>query len=153
MKTLLEKQITLTPEDEKTNVIVPFETDEAYKKLFISYSYFPKLLEDREKAEKLIEENLIRDAGDDAEKYSDYEKFMPLKNLITLSLDSQSDYRGAAHRQDSEQRHEIGPDFASPGFIKGEIGKGKWQLVLNVHAVVTDEVSCFLKVEAEEECV
>ena len=70
MKTLLEKQIKLTPEDEKTNVIVPFETDKAYKKLFISYSYCPKLLEDREKAEKLIEENLIRDAGDDAEKYS-----------------------------------------------------------------------------------
>lgn len=153
MKTILEKQLKLTPGNEKTNVVVPFKLEENYKKLFISYSYAPKLLEDREKAEKLIEENLIRDAGDDAAQYSDYEKFMPLKNLITLSLDSDSDYRGAAHRQDSEQHHEIGVDFASPGFIRGKIKKGKWRLVLNVHAVVTDEVSCFIKVEAEEECV
>ena len=153
MKTLFEKQLKLTPGDEKTNVVVPFKLEENYKRLFISYSYAPKLLEDREKAEKLIEENLIRDAGDDAVQYSDYEKFMPLKNLITLSLNSDSDYRGAAHRQDSEQHHEIGVDFASPGFIRGEISRGKWRLVLNVHAVVTDEVSCFIKVEAEEECV
>ena len=153
MITLLEKQIKLTPANEKTNIIVPFEVNGAFRKLFIGYSYSPKLLTDRERAQILIEENLIRDADDDAQYYTDREKFMPLKNLITLSLDSPEGYRGAAHRQDDEQHHEIGPDSASPGFIRGSIGKGGWRLVLNVHAVVTDEVNCRIKIEAEEDCV
>lgn len=153
MKTLLEKQIKLTPNDEKTNVFLPFEVKGSFEKLFIEYSYSPKLLEDEGKALALIEENLIRDAGEDIENYTDRKKYMPLKNLITLSLDSGDTYKGAAHRQDSEQRHEIGPGFASPGFIRGKIDEGRWCLVLNVHAIVTDEVSCVIKIEAEEACV
>lgn len=149
MKIIKETEIILRPEDEKSHRFIPFTIDGDCKKLYITYSYSPKELTDKERAYTLIEENLLRDAGDDAGEYEDYEKFMPLKNLVTLSLSSPSSYRGAAHRQPNEQYHEIGEDFASPGFIKGEIEKGQWCLSLDAHAVVTDKVICRIRIEAE----
>lgn len=150
MKLIAEREICLTPEDEKTSKKIPFVLEGKTKKLIINYSYSPKELDDKEKAEELIKQNLLRDAGDDAAEYTDYEEFMPLKNLVTLSLESPSGYVGAAHRQASSQHHEIGPDFASPGFIKNEVQQGQWNLFLDIHAIVTQSCSCKLKIEAEE---
>ena len=76
------------------------------------------------------------------------EKFMPLLNLVTLSLDDSRSYRGAAHRQAAFQEHIISEKSASPGFIKGKIEKGQWQIVLNVHALVTEKCVCEIKIEA-----
>ena len=151
MKLIKQKVVHLTPDDEKGNYRIPFTVDEKYKKLFITYSYYPKILEDEEKSRELIKENLIRDAGEDADKYTDYSEFMPLKNLITPTLESPEGIVGAAHRHGNEQYHEIGKEFASVGFEKCEIIEGQWCLVLNIHAVVTDSVRCEIRIEAEEE--
>lgn len=152
---LKEATAHLSPEDEKTNRYIPFTVPEGVKKLFITYSYSPKILENKEKSYELIRENILRDAPEDIDLYPDYEKFMPLKNLVTLSLScdspdgSKSIFRGAAHRQADRQYHEIGEDFASPGFVKGKINPGNWTLCLNVHALVTDLCSCEIKIEGE----
>lgn len=151
MKLIKETETFLTYDDEKSSLRIPFTIKNGCKKLFITYSYSPKILEDEEMSRKLIKENLIRDAGDDAGEYTDYSEFMPLKNLITLSLESPLEIVGAAHRQANEQYHEIGEDFASPGFVKCQITEGQWCLVLNVHAIVTDSVRCKIKIEAEED--
>lgn len=151
MNLLIEKELILRESDSKTSIAVPFSVPENAEKLFITYSYSPKLLESEEKAKRLIEENILRDAPEDVEAYTDYGKFMPLKNLVTLSLDSPLGYIGAAHRQDSEQKHEIGVNFASPGFVRSRIVEGEWSLSLDVHAIVTDKVVCKLKIEVEEE--
>lgn len=146
---LKETQTCLRPEDEKSTRYIPFVVPEGAVKLFITYSYAPKILEDKEKSYELIKENILRDAGDDFCKYTDYEEFMPLKNLITLALDSPEGYRGAAHRQADSQYHEIGEDFASVGFLKSKIIAGQWSLILHVHALVTDICTCNIKIEAE----
>lgn len=146
-----QEEITFLQTEEKTTKSISFQVPLNTKKLFITFSYCPKILEDEEKAFKLIRENLVRDAGDDADEYKDYSEFMPLKNLITLSLKSPTAFRGAAHRQAENQFHEIGCDFASYGFLKGEIENGRWQLFLHAHAVVTEKCECKIKVEAEEE--
>ncbi len=151
MKLLIEKELTLKDSDTKTSIDVSFDVPENTKKLFIAYSYSPKILVNEEKSKRLIKENILRDAPEDADAYTDYGKFMPLKNLITLSLNSPEGYVGAAHRQDSEQQHEIGEAFASPGFIKCKPVNGEWNLSLDIHAIVTDKVICKVKIEAEEE--
>jgi len=151
MKLLVERELTIRDSDTKTSIAIPFTVPENIKKLFITYSYSPKILEDEEKAKRLIKENILRDAPEDADAYTDYGRFMPLKNLITLSLNSPEAYVGAAHRQDSEQCHEIGENFASSGFVKCRITKGEWSLSLDVHAVVTGKALCKVKIEAEEE--
>ena len=147
---LKEKQICLCPKDEKSERIIPFDVPEGVCRLFITYSYAPKILEDKEKSYELIKENLVRDAGEDWDKYTDYEEFMPLKNLVTLALCSaDGSYRGAAHRQADNQHHEISEEFASPGFVKSKILAGQWSLRLHVHALVTDECICNVKIEGE----
>lgn len=119
------------PEQDKTNIPLEFTVPEGIDKMIIDYEYSPKMLEDREKAEALLKESIEKYLGD--EYKAEPRDFFPVKNLITLSLDGNGVYRGAAHRQADKQHHEISREFASPGLIKGEIHAGKWQVVLNVH--------------------
>ncbi len=146
---LKQTQTHLRPDDEKSTRYIPFLVPDGVTKLIINYSYSPKILEDKEKSFELIKENLIRDAGEEWTEYTDYEEFMPLKNLVTLSLYSPEGFRGAAHRQADEQYHEISEDFASVGFLKGKISAGEWKLCLNVHALVTENCTCNVKIEGE----
>ncbi len=148
---LKETETYLRPDDSKSNRYIPFSVPEGMGKLCITYSYSPKTLEDKEKSYELIRENILRDAPEDFDLYTDYEEFLPLKNLVTLSLNSPEGFRGAAHRHDENQYHEIGEHFASPGFLKGEITAGQWSLCLNVHALVTDCCTCVIKIEGEAE--
>ncbi len=152
MKALLEKEILLTPENEKTNILLPFTVEEESEKLKITYSYSPKELGDCERARELIEKNLANDTHGDRHLYPDYKEFLPLKNLVTLSLDSTSRYMGAAHRQDKDQCHIISEGFSSVGFLRSKIEKGQWTLQLNVHALVTENCTCRVKIEAGGDC-
>ena len=145
---LLQKEFKVYYKDEKTNISFPFLIDEDAKSLKISFSYDPKILEDDERANMLIENNINKDAGEFAHEYSDWDEFKPLKNLITVSVDDPDTYRGCAHRQDKDQIHIIREDFASRGFHKGAIHKGQWNVVLNLHGIVTEKVNCKLSVEA-----
>ena len=145
---LLEKEFQVFPENEKTNIGFAFDVPENTKSLKITFSYDPKILEDDDRANILIENNIKKDAGEFACEYSDWDEFKPLKNLITVSVDDPDTYRGCAHRQDKDQVHIIREDFASRGFHKGKIQGGKWQVVLNLHGIVTEVVNCRLMVEA-----
>ncbi len=73
------------------------------EKLVIDYAYSPKTLVDEEKATELLEKSIknILERNIKAEP----KDFMPVKNLITLSLDENGNYRGAAHRQADRQHH------------------------------------------------
>lgn len=145
---LLEKEFSVYPENEKTNMSLPFAVGEGVKSLKFTFSYSPKVLTDRERARLLIERNIEKDAGEYAGEYPSWEEFLPLKNLITLSVDDPTAYRGCAHRQAECMEHIISDSFASPGFNKGAIQAGQWQAVLNLHGVVTEKIDCHLKIEA-----
>lgn len=145
---LLSEEFQVTPENEKTNISFPFTVPEGTASLKITFSYDPKVLEDDERARMLIENNIKKDAGEYADEYPDWREFLPLKNLITVSLDDTKGYRGCAHRQDKDQIHIIREDYASRGFHKGRPEVGQWKAVLNLHGIVTERVNCRLKVEA-----
>lgn len=142
---LLEKIGRITPKQDKTNIPIEFSVEKGTEKFVIEYLYFPKKCSDGDAREMLvnsIEKYLGKDCG------AVPEDFMPVNNLITLSLDGNGVYRGAAHRQANEQRHEIGEDYASPGFLKGKIDAGSWQVVLNVHCCACP-VSYKIKITGE----
>ena len=128
---IFEKTGKVTPEQDKTNVVLKFNVPNGIEKLIIDYEYSPKLFEDETAAIKMLEESIDKYLGD--EYPAKPQDFLPVKNLITLSLDDNGNYRGAAHRQADKQHHEICRDFASVGFMRGEIHSGEWQIVLNVH--------------------
>lgn len=145
---LVNESFTVFPKDEKTNITFPFEVKEEVSALKFTFSYSPKRLEDNLRAKTLIEQCIKKDAGDFFGEYPSWESFLPLKNLITLSVDDTNSYRGCAHRQKEYMEHIISENFASPGFNKGKIIPGTWKAVLNVHGVVTEKIDCILKVEA-----
>ena len=141
---IFEKCGEINPENDKTNIVIPFEVPRGIEKLVIDYSYSPKTEKNREKSLEIIKSCI--------KKYSaegEPEDYLPVKNLITLSLDDSLGYRGAAHRQADSQRHEISADYASNGFIKGKITDGVWRVVLNVHCCVC-KVNYIIKISGEE---
>lgn len=146
MKQILKKQIRVTPADEKTNIAVPFSIESEADELHINFSYSPKILEDGEKANELIHACLVHDTGEFIDEYSDYSEFLPLKNLITISVDSPSGYRGAAHRHNPEQEHILSENINSAGFTAGKITAGDWDVMINIHAVVTDYCDISLEI-------
>ena len=135
----------IIPDNDKTNLIHRFDVPGNVKSLTIKYSYFPKTLENREKAVSLVRSCFEKYDEQLVGKPADY---LPVKNLITLSIDENGKYRGCAHRQDNEQVHILSRDSASPGFIKGEINEGEWDIVLNVHSISCD-VEYTITVEGE----
>ena len=117
---LLNKTGKITLADNKTNIVLPFEIKDDFKSLKINFEYSPKTLEDKAKEIKIAEDCL--------EKYGEVqegniENYLPIKNLVTVSLDSSREYLGAAHRQSNKQEHIISPAFSSAGFFKTDIAK------------------------------
>ena len=137
----------ITTDNDKTNLIHRFDVPENIKSLKIKYSYSPKTVENREKAVALVRSCFEKYDETIVGKPADY---LPIKNLITLSVDENGRYRGAAHRQDDVQTHIISDDFASPGFTKGPISSGEWDIMLNVHFIGCD-VEYTINVEGEVE--
>lgn len=128
---IFEKHGSVLPEQDKTNIRLEFTVPKGITKLIIDYEYSPKTLDDETKATDLLNKSIEKYLGN--QYNAEPSDFMPIKNLITLSLDENGKYRGAAHRQADKQHHEISRDFASVGFEKGEITSGEWTLMLNVH--------------------
>lgn len=135
----------ITVDNDKTNLIHRFDVPSGVKVMTVKYSYSPKTLENRERAVSIVK--------DCFEKYDETligkpAEYLPVKNLVTISIDENGNYRGAAHRQANEQTHILSEEKASPGFIKGKINEGEWDIVLNVHSVSCD-VDYNISVEVE----
>lgn len=143
---LLNKSGKITLDENKTNIVLPFEIKDDFKSLKISFEYSPKTLNDKAKEIKIAEACLKEY---DEVQEGNIDTYLPIKNLVTLSLDSSREYLGAAHRQSNKQEHIISPDFSSPGFFKTDIAKGEWTIMLNIHSISCD-VDYNITVEGEE---
>lgn len=144
--TVLTVTNTVTPLESKTNIFHTFQLDEAYKELEIRFSYFPKAHPSREKSLELVKQSMSYYAPQPYEKaYGKAEDYLPIVNLLTVSLEDPKGYRGCAHRHDDKQIHRLTEDCASPGFYKGEIIPGLWRVGVNLHCVITD--SCIYSLE------
>ncbi|WP_410770199.1 hypothetical protein [Fontibacillus sp. BL9] len=143
LKDIIAVEGKLTPLSSKTHITYQFHVEHALSSLEIDFRYSPKPFLDREASQPLILEAI--------ETYSDpawvelhkkqWENFYPLQNLLTLSLDSPTGFRGSAHRHAPEQQHIICPDWSktSPGFIAGDVPSGVWKVTISVHCVVTPD--------------
>ncbi|QQO09138.1 hypothetical protein [Breznakiella homolactica] len=149
MKVLLDNLYPLHRDDSKTNVSVEIPLDRDYGCLEFLCSYTPKVLENEAEAKDLIEAGLERFIPPEyRERYGGWRDYLPVVNLITLSLDHDEIYVGCAHRHNPEQRHIVSADFSSPGFFRHSASAGVWRAVINVHAVVSDETVYHLTVNA-----
>lgn len=148
-KTIIDMQGKLYPAQSATNVAFPFTLDAPMDSLTIEYAYWPKVLSDDDLAKRMLGEGMEHCVEEQDRAQFPIHEFLPLVNLVTLSVDAPDGYRGCAHRHDPEQIHILRAENASPGFDDGEIMAGEWKVVVNVHAVVTDPCNFKLKVTAE----
>ena len=149
MDVLLDNIYTLHPADSKTNVCIDVPVTRDYAWLEMKCSYAPKVLEDEERARKLIEEGIERYVpAEFKDQCGDWREYLPVVSLITISLDYKNRYIGCAHRHHKEQRHVISENFSSPGFFKQAVLAGNWRAVINVHYVANDNVDYHLIINA-----
>jgi hypothetical protein len=153
MKSILEVEGLVTPVSSKTHISYKFYLGQPGGKLWISFVYEPKNLEDRDLAKKMIIESIDKytEADQRERVQSKWESFLPLKNLITVSVDDPEGHRGAGHRHDPEQLLFLSEDAASPGLLRGRILPGMWEVTLSIHAVITNSCRYKLQLHQEEE--
>lgn len=150
---VLDVKGRVTPEYSKTHLQIPFQLDEDCCRLQLKFEYAPKVLEDRERSLDLLEQSfesyLLPEQREPA--ITQAERYLPLKNLITLSLDDPLGYRGACHRHDSIQELTLSAGQASPGLMPGPLPAGDWQVTLSIHCIVTDSCDYRLQIWTEKE--
>ncbi|WP_010277312.1 hypothetical protein [Paenibacillus senegalensis] len=146
---LLEKRGCVTPEDSRTHIRIPFEMTQAGGEITIQFEYGPKVLEDMTRALKLLEQSfdcyVLPAQREKAAKQAN--KYLPLKNLITLSLDDPNVYRGACHRHDAYQQLKLSELRASPGLVIGKLPRGQWTATLSFHCIVTGSCDYRLQID------
>jgi hypothetical protein len=138
--------------DTASNILLPFFVKPGYEGLLFQFSYEPKFLDDEALAVNLLKKSLAKYEGA-LEDQPDFKAYLPLQNLLTLSLFAPDAYLGSAHRQNPCQQHLISESFASYGFQPHPITKGIWKAAVNAHCVITDFCSWKLRIYAlcEEE--
>ena len=151
MKSIVDRQIFLTPEHNKTNVQIPFRVEQDFDALFIRTRYVPKIVADEALARQQIEAGIRRYVPkQDRERYGRWQDYLPVWNFITLSLDFEEEYIGCAHRHSPDQAHIISAAYSSPGFYRHAVLPGLWKCELNCHAVVDETVTYTLQVFGAE---
>lgn len=154
MPILVEAKGTLTPKDSKQQIEYSFNVPKPMDQLIIDFKYTPKELDDKAVAKELIKEALphFLTLEQQQNRMTDayIEGFLPLKNLLTVSIDDPKAFRGSAHRHPNEQHLVISESASSPGFISGPIFQGDWKLVISTHAIVTQECHYSLTISGKE---
>lgn len=135
MTILLEKELRLTPSDNEQLFCFDLCLPEDYDALEITYDYAPKWLSDRAEAQQLIDAGMVRYAIDKRE--IDWESFLPLANMITLSLECEGEFVGAAHRHHPQQRLVLSEQWSTPGLPRRKVCAGNWRVVVCTNAIVS----------------
>ena len=139
MSVILSAKGIITPLSSKSHIAYTFNIDKNIDKLNIDFSYYPKKLEDMKKAKSIIEKSIHEYIEVFGDKFSgSWQNFLPVLNLLTISIDDPYGFRGCSHRHDHIQHLILSEEETSPGFMKSPIVKGLWKVTISVHAVVTD---------------
>lgn len=148
MNVLKEQTFCVVKPDVRRNISVPFFVDRPFSGLVIRMDYAPHRVTDAKLCAEEIESCLRRYLPEEERPRGEIrpEDYDPLFNFITLSLDCGERYVGCAHRHDPALIVRISEREASPGFDPTPIREGPWRVMLHVHAVITDQIRCRLRI-------
>ena len=99
---LFDETRVLNPQADKTNVALSFAVPPGLTALQVEFTYDPPTPPEPVAVEA-VKAALARYARAVVQK--DPYAYLPVYNLVTLSLDDPAGYRGAAHRRATEQCH------------------------------------------------
>ena len=139
----IEKSLALS--DDRTTLVFPFEVPQGIRLLSLHMIYSPVWLEDKVESRRMIQRAMRTYAP--WEPVETWQNYLPLSNLITLSLDDPMGYRGNAHRKAGKQTHTLSAEAASPGFYAGPIHAGTWRACVHIHSQVTKDCGFSLSIQ------
>ncbi|TBL70858.1 hypothetical protein [Paenibacillus thalictri] len=139
MNLLLKAEGAVTPSCSKSHITYTLHLHKECGELHVEFAYEPKTLDDEARSEQLIEEGFRQFILEEHRPSYNWRDFLPLQNLLTLSLDDENGFRGAGHRHDPVQHLVVTTEEASPGLVPGVFPRGQLQVMINIHCVVTDE--------------
>jgi hypothetical protein len=149
MRTIIRAGGILTPSCSKSSVTYAFELFKCVEKLCIDFSYTPKIMQSQSLASEIMKRTVIEFLPkEEIEGFLAEEK--NLCNMLTISLDYESDFRGSAHRHPCKQHVEISKTSATPGFLAGLLPEGRWLLTVSAHSVITDVCEYELHIYEDE---
>lgn len=139
----------MTAEQNCRHIHIPFELPHDGKELCVRFSFSPSKLEDKSKALELIRKGMTVYEPDKEYDDAELEEFLPLKNMLTLSIDSPKGFIGTAHRFCIKQIHKISAENSSRGFLPHMVEKGEWSITVSPFHFVTLFVDFDLEVSFE----
>ena len=148
MELLCEKNWHFDIQHNQTHIKAPFYLAKPYDKLHIYFEYTPKTIADEALSKRIIEDTLGHYFPAEEVAALDWRSFMPITNLLTLSLDFDKTYVGAAHRHPPKQHIEISGQGSSAGFAPQAVGQGHWTATISLHAI-SGPVTCRLRAMGE----
>ncbi|MFC4401986.1 CehA/McbA family metallohydrolase [Gracilibacillus xinjiangensis] len=151
MTILFKTTAEITQESMQSHLTHTFYVPEESQALSIDFQFAPDILEDEPKQKAIISEtlksyNLFPDNNEIAPLI---DKYSPLKNLLTLSVDDPNGFRGARHCHAPDQHITIAEQNSSPGMLNGALTSGLWSVTISVHAIVTDKCNFSLAIKSD----
>lgn len=131
---LFQQILMLTELDNQQHKKIKIFLDQDYEALHIAFSYNPQEVP-KELAIRVIEETLPQY---DWEKNLQAMDFLPLQNLVTMSLAYEGEYLGCRHNKETQQEILISEKESSWGFIPQKVSSGQWEIQLNLHCVQSE---------------
>ena len=146
---LFEQDYCWTPKDAQHDVPFAFTCPDGAQEVRLYFTFSPG----RETSEAIcrpeVEKALTRyyDCYPHELQPMRAEQFLPVKNLITISLDKDGQYIGNAHRWDTDQTHTPTTETASRGFTPPDRLNGPWGGMLHLHEIISPVCRGTLRIE------
>ena len=146
---LFEQDYRWTPQDAQHDVPFSFTCPDETAEVRLYFTFSPGRETSEEICRPEVEKALTRyyDCYPHELQPMRTEQFLPVKNLITISLDKDGQYIGNAHRWATEQEHILTTKQASRGFTPPATLAGAWSGALHLHEIISPVCRGTLRIE------
>lgn len=137
MEEIVRQTLQLNETDNQTHIKLPFTLTKEYTQLVIQFTYSPQVVAQQQARQVTLEAIGSYFPAGEQPRISD---FLPLVNLLTLSLNYQERYLGCHHNKQPNQEIVISPEKSSFGFLTQRVLPGAWEIQLNAHCIQSHDV-------------
>lgn len=146
---LFEQDYCWSPQDAQHDVPFAFTCPDGTAEIRLYFTFSPGKETADEICRPAVEKALARyyDCYPRELQPMQADRFLPVKNLITISLDKDGRYIGNAHRWDTNQEHILTTTSASRGFTPPDRLDGPWSGMLHLHEIISPVCRGTLRIE------
>ncbi len=133
---ILQERYQLGERHHQTHIKVPFVVAEAYEYIMIQFSYGPQIVY-TEEAKPYLEQAVLRYFTPEEQTEGNWQNFLPLVNLLTLSVSQEGHYLGCYHHKAATQEIYLSAKTSSLGFERVSPTPGFWELQISLHCMLS----------------